>query len=319
MPSKMYLHEHPDFTDLIRVVAGERKIDPYLAEKDYWLMHCLYGLKQAGYAFQLKGGTSLSKGYGIIHRFSEDIDIHIAPPEGRQIRTSPNHDKEKDRQGRKDYYDYLASSISLPGIIKVDRDTQFDSPPKYFSGGIRLYYASKFPSDGSAKEGVLLEVGFDDVLPNQALDISSWALDFALEKKVDVMDSRALQIHCYDPGYTLVEKLQAIVTKYRQHQHSGDTFPPNFMRHYYDVFCLLQNSGVQAFIGTDQYYAHKNRRFPAIDRQKPLIENEALVLGDVHTRALYQKEYERRAALYYQGQPPFDEVLAIIQKNLVRL
>ena len=95
-------------------------------------MHCLYGLKLAGYEFQLKGETSLSKGYGIIHRFSEDIDIHITPPEGRQIRTSPNHDKEKDRQGRKDYYDYLASSISIPGIIKVDRDTQFDSPPKYF-------------------------------------------------------------------------------------------------------------------------------------------------------------------------------------------
>jgi hypothetical protein len=180
MPSKIYLHEHPDFTDLIRVVAGERKIDPYLAEKDYWLMHCLYGLKQAGYEFQLKGGTSLSKGYGIIHRFSEDIDIHIAPPEGMQIRTSPNHNKEKDRQGRKDYYDYLSRSISLPGIVKIDRDTQFDSPPKYFSGGIRLYYESKFPSDGSAKEGILLEVGFDDVIPNQPLDISSWAMDFAL-------------------------------------------------------------------------------------------------------------------------------------------
>ncbi|WP_347987648.1 nucleotidyl transferase AbiEii/AbiGii toxin family protein [Methylomonas sp. AM2-LC] len=319
MRSKIYLHEHPDFTDLIRVVADERKIDPYLAEKDYWLMHCLYGLKLAGYEFQLKGGTSLSKGYGIIHRFSEDIDIHIAPPEGRQIRTSQNHDKEKDRQGRKDYYDYLASSITIPGIVKIDRDTLFDIPPKYFSGGIRLYYESKFSSDGSAKEGILLEVGFDDVIPNQPLEISSWAMDFALEKRVDVIDSRALQIHCYDPGYTLVEKLQAIATKYRQHQSSGDKFPPNFMRHYYDVFCLLQNSGVQAFIGTDQYIAHKNRRFPGIDRQKPLIENEAFVLGDNHTRVLYQKEYQSRAALYYQGQPPFDKVLAVILKNLARL
>jgi hypothetical protein len=82
---------------------------------------------------------------------------------------------------------------------------------------------------------------------------------------------------------------------------------------------LLQNSEVQAFIGTDQYYAHKNRRFPAIDRQKPLIENEALILVDVHIRVLYQKEYERRAALYYQGQPPFDEVLAVIQRNLAQL
>ena len=88
MPSEKYLHQHPDFSDLIRVVAGERKIDPYLAEKDYWLMHCLYGLKEAGYDFQLKGGTSLSKGYGIIHRFSEDIDIHIAPPHDMNVRTS---------------------------------------------------------------------------------------------------------------------------------------------------------------------------------------------------------------------------------------
>ncbi len=76
------LHEYHDFSDLIRVVAGERRIDPYLVEKDYWLVHSLYGLQKAGYNFQLKGGTSLSKGYGIIHRFSEDIDIHIVLPEG---------------------------------------------------------------------------------------------------------------------------------------------------------------------------------------------------------------------------------------------
>ena len=86
MPTEIYLHQHADFADLIRVVAGKRRIDPYLAEKDYWIMHCLYGLKLAGYDFQLKGGTSLSKGYGIIHRFSEDIDIHIAPPQGMSSR-----------------------------------------------------------------------------------------------------------------------------------------------------------------------------------------------------------------------------------------
>ena len=102
MSPEIYLHEYHDFSDLIRVVAGERRIDPYLVEKDYWLVHSLYGLQKAGYNFQLKGGTSLSKGYGIIHRFSEDIDIHIVPPERVQVRTSKNHDKEKDRKSRKD-------------------------------------------------------------------------------------------------------------------------------------------------------------------------------------------------------------------------
>jgi predicted nucleotidyltransferase component of viral defense system len=43
-------------------------------------MHVLYGLKNQGLAFELKGGTSLSKGYKIIKRFSEDIDIYIHPP-----------------------------------------------------------------------------------------------------------------------------------------------------------------------------------------------------------------------------------------------
>ena len=58
---------------------------------------------------------------------------------------------------------------------------------------------------------------------------------------------------------------------------------------------------------------------PTIDFQRPLSENDALAMPDATQRALYKKEYERRAALYYQGQPPFDEVLSVIQKNLERL
>ena len=75
-----YLHKHPQFPDLIRIVAEEKGIAPALVEKDYWIMHSLYGLQQLGLKFELKGGTSLSKGHGIIYRFSEDIDIRIEPP-----------------------------------------------------------------------------------------------------------------------------------------------------------------------------------------------------------------------------------------------
>ena len=55
-----YLHNHPQLADLIRIVAEERGIDPALVEKDYWIMHGLYGLQQLGLKFALKGGTSLS-------------------------------------------------------------------------------------------------------------------------------------------------------------------------------------------------------------------------------------------------------------------
>src|SRR5215813_7810416 len=88
-----YLHNHPEFPELIRIVAAEKGIDPALVEKDYWIMHGLYGLQQLGLTFQLKGGTSLSKGHKAIERFSEDIDIRIEPPPERDVKTGHNHDK----------------------------------------------------------------------------------------------------------------------------------------------------------------------------------------------------------------------------------
>src|ERR1700686_4967130 len=72
-----YLHNHKQFPDLIRIIAEQKGIDPALVEKDYWITHSLYGLQKLGLTFELKGGTSLSKGFQIIDRFSEDIDIHI--------------------------------------------------------------------------------------------------------------------------------------------------------------------------------------------------------------------------------------------------
>ena len=74
-----YLHNHRQFPALIRIVAQQKRVDPALVEKDYWIMHSLYGLQKLGLTFELKGGTSLSKGFKVIDRFSEDIDIHIDP------------------------------------------------------------------------------------------------------------------------------------------------------------------------------------------------------------------------------------------------
>ena len=88
-----FLHERRDFDQLLALVADGRGLDPMLVEKDYWIMHCLWGLQAQGFRFELKGGTSLSKGFGVIHRFSEDIDIRIEPLAGMEVKTGRNHDK----------------------------------------------------------------------------------------------------------------------------------------------------------------------------------------------------------------------------------
>ena len=55
MHTDRYLHEQKDFRDLIQVVSNERHILPQLIEKDYWIMHVLYGLAKQGFIFELKG------------------------------------------------------------------------------------------------------------------------------------------------------------------------------------------------------------------------------------------------------------------------
>jgi hypothetical protein len=310
-----YLHNHPRFADLVRIVAEEKAIDPALVEKDYWIMHCLYGLQQLRLKFELKGGTSLSKGYQIIDRFSEDIDIRIEPPGDQDVKTGRNHLKEAHIKGRKDFYDWLARKIKINGITNVERDTEFDNRD-LFSAGIRLHYKSVAEPIEDLRDSVLLEAGFANVTPNAAKDVSSWAYDYAVDK-VDITDNRAKAVACYDPGYTLVEKLQTISTKFRKQQETGE-LPSDFMRHYYDVYRLLKQPQVQTFIGTDAYKKHKRNHFPKADNQN-IAANEAFLLSDAKTRAAYSKAYAIGSALYFSGRPTFEQVLDAIDASIDRL
>ena len=311
-----FLHARRDFGQLVSLVAAERGVDPVLVEKDYWLMHCLWGLQAQGLRFELKGGTSLSKGFGIIHRFSEDIDIRIEPPAALDVKAGRNQDKAAHVESRRAFYDWLTREIRIPGIVAVERDTDFDDE-KLRSAGIRLVYPTTLGSLQGVKSGVLLEVGFDDTAPNRPVTISSWAYDTAVARGVLVGDNRAVDVLCYEPSHTFVEKLHTLSTKYRGLPETG-RLPPNFLRHDYDVYCLLGLPEVLDFIGTPAYEARKRQRFRAAD-ERVIVRNPALVLADPSRRKTFAAEYGRTAALYYQGQPPFEDIVARIHEHIERL
>ena len=311
-----FLHQHPIFSELLSQLARSLAIDPYLIEKDYWLMHCLWGLQRQGWKFELKGGTSLTKGYGIIERFSEDIDIRFEPPVELDLKTGKNHNKPVHIDARKAFFYWLAGQIVIPGLVGVTRATDFDDA-SYRNGGITLDYPSVTQTLPGAKAGILLEVGFDVTAPNSPRTIRSWALDAAINAKVAVFDNRAIDVPCYSPGYTLVEKLQTVSTKFRKQQETA-TFSKNFLRHYYDIYCLLGQPEVQTFIGTPAYCAHKQSRFPKADNPH-IASNEAFRLTNPEVRALYERKYKETAALYYTGQIPFSAILERIGQYLDRL
>ncbi len=314
--ASIFLHRHKDFSALIAQLARSLQISPYLIEKDYWLMHSLWALQQQGWKFELKGGTSLSKAYGIIDRFSEDIDIRFEPPAELDLKTGKNHDKPAHIAARKEFFDSLAKQIAIPDLIEVKRDTDYDGD-KFRNGGIILDYPSVIDQLSGVKEGILLEVGFDVTAPNSPRTISSWALDAALKAKVAVIDNRAVDVACYSPAYTFVEKLQTVSTKFRKQQEAS-TFPKNFLRHYYDIYRLLGNEKVLAFIGTPEYIAHKLARFPKADNQH-IASNEAFLLSDPKVRSLYEAKYRETESLYYTGQIPFDEIIKRIHQHIEQL
>lgn len=122
----MFLHELPDAKELFLVVSEEKAINPSIVEKDYWVMHTLWGLQQQGFDFELKGGTSLSKGFDIINRFSEDIDIQIHPAPSLEVKSGKNHDKKKHIDSRRAFFDNLADILAIQNIV-FHRDHEFDA------------------------------------------------------------------------------------------------------------------------------------------------------------------------------------------------
>ncbi|MCX5703458.1 MAG: nucleotidyl transferase AbiEii/AbiGii toxin family protein [Candidatus Omnitrophica bacterium] len=80
---KFVLLTHKDKRAYFEVAAANLNIMPQLVEKDFWvcwILKILFSLPEIGTHLTFKGGTSLSKCYNVIKRFSEDIDISIERP-----------------------------------------------------------------------------------------------------------------------------------------------------------------------------------------------------------------------------------------------
>lgn len=308
----LFLHQLPDAKELFEIVAHEKKLVPIIVEKDYWIMHCLWGMGQQGLEFDLKGGTSLSKGFNIIERFSEDIDIQVYP-KNDDVKIGKNQDKASHIDSRRNFFDKMTTILQIPNM-KFNRDHSFDDQAKMRSGGIRGEYESFFNTILGLKEGIILELGFDQTVPNIPCDISSWAWDKANILNLDIIDNRAKGVLCYLPEYTFVEKLQAISTKYRlQQQH--ETMPVNFLRHYYDIYKLLESDRVLNFIGSSEYLAHKLCRFRDSDEPE-IYKNLAFTMQDLNVRNLYAEAFKQKSAIYFGKQIEFEEILSRLNQYI---
>lgn len=127
----MYLHKDREtFKDLILQVADKNGRTPVVVEKDYYVTLILRLLAEKLEKCVFKGGTSLSKGFHVIDRFSEDIDITFNEHIGESRRDKLKNVVLKgiseelglpivnwtDTQSDRDYNAYLFAYASVLGL-----------------------------------------------------------------------------------------------------------------------------------------------------------------------------------------------------------
>ena len=131
---------------LVEEVAADLGTRPGLIEKDWHVVRAIGVIAQvdtAGMMPAFSGGTSLSKGWELIKRFSEDIDIRIEPFDELQVDTNPNHEKAQHIESRRVFYDKLRDKVKIPGITAVERDRTYDDETLR-NAGLRLSYDTHF-------------------------------------------------------------------------------------------------------------------------------------------------------------------------------
>jgi hypothetical protein len=114
--------------------------------------------------------------------------------------------------------------------------------------------------------------------------------------------------------------LQAVVTKYSFYKEgkSKGKLPGNFLRHNYDLYCLLELEEVKKFIGTIEYENYKKERFRNYDT---IIKNcDGFILKDTNDRTVFKSNYAKSASLYYKGQIDFYKfTLRVFTQNFFKM
>ena len=247
-----FVHEEGgDFADLVDIVANERGVRRSLVEKDYWVTHALWALSALGLEVWFKGGTSLSKGFGLIERFSEDLDLKLDRGMLASLPQVSNWKSEgtKATSERRAFFEALLPVLTVPDCnVSIDLATVDKS---WRGANYRVSYPSAYAAELPAEVSghILLEVGSARVTPFVARDITSWVHDRLDDSGFATKfgDNRAHDIRCVHPAVTLLEKLDALHRRFPNDKAAA----PTFVRHYEDAARLVV--AADSFLPLDGY------------------------------------------------------------------
>lgn len=300
--------------ELFSETASAMNITAAAAEKDFWICWVLLHLfedKQLSHCLRFKGGTSLSKCYNAIERFSEDIDLIL---DWTQLtEENPEAARSKTKQERLNQAinaqskSYIAGTL-LPRLIELMGDTcelfiDTDDPHT-----INIAYPQAFVST-YLRPQVRLEIGpLAAMLPMEWCEVESYAAKYfpAVFKQTHISVPTILVAR------TFWEKLTILHAE--AHRPSDKTLPSRYARHYYDVYKLLKTGLSQQALEQvnllKEVVTFKQRFYPSgwANYQCATLAGLLLQPSEVHIDAL-KADYEQMQEMLFGEKPSFEDII----------
>ena len=322
---KFILMTSEEKKEVFQSVSYSMGMRPDIIEKDFWvcfmLNHLFHDCKYKD-AFVFKGGTSLSKAYHLIERFSEDIDLILDWRKVVPLGDNPWADRTKNKQ---DHFNKTVNANAAEFYTSDLAPTLNDEIKKILGEGhwisvddddemvINFYYPQIFEVE-YLRDKVRLEIGpLAEWIPCHETRIQS----FVSEKYPKLFDSQSTDILTIDVERSFWEKL-TILHKLANYPENKK-LPPRYARHLYDVFCMA-NSSVKnkAFerkdlLEKDVLFKQKFYYTKSSHYETATLDAISLIPAK-HILEAVKKDYVAMKNMIYGNYPSFDEIVECLIK-----
>ncbi len=304
--------------ELFSETAARKGMAPAVAEKDFWVTWTLgkiFNHPELRPILRFKGGTSLSKVYQLIERFSEDIDLILDWT--LLTEQDPNAERSKKRQKaliekmRAERNVYLREqflpilSEALAGVCRCDIA---DRTPNI----VKISYPNAFPS-GYLRPEILLEIGpIASWLPFEEKSITPYAAEVFPE----LFKKASCPVFVIKAERTFWEKVT--ILHHEANRPESSSQPPRLSRHYYDVAQMAAREvKVRALADLamlEEVVKFKMRFFPRGWAKYEIAKAGTLrLIPQGQVLESVRADYKAMREMIYGDYPDFEEIQKILE------
>jgi len=306
-------------SELFSETAAQRGMTPAIVEKDFWVtwtLDKLFSHPDLSRILMFKGGTSLSKVFGLIERFSEDVDLildwRMFTGENPEANRSKSKQQKLNSQINELAQQYIAEELLDQVnrcIAPVCESVVAAADPHV----LHVRYPGVFDDDYLRPE-ILLEIGpLASWVPFDVYPIRS----YAAEQFPEVFERSDCRVKAIKAERTFWEKVT--ILHHEAHRPEGSMQPPRYSRHYYDL-AKMAGSPVRevalANLGMlESVVSFKQQFYPRTWARYDLaIPGHLKLVPEGHVLEAVKKDYRAMANMIFGDYPPIEEVLRLLQE-----